>query len=124
MDVKNVFVPSMSLIPWKRLLISFGIALEHFGLSDKFTRCLYYWTLTVSGQIDVFICPGWMVTSPVLVSLIDQYYPVWLVVMVEGAGIGSLRGGMIVVALLAMMAWPLSSHTLVLYLCTLGKCLG
>ena len=78
----------------------------------------------MSGKIAAFICPGCMVTSPVLVSLIDQYSPVWLVVMVEGAGIGSLRGGKIVVTLLAMMAWPLSSHTLVLYLCTLGTCLG
>ena len=51
----------------------------------------------MSGKIAAFICPGCMVTSPVLVSLIDQYSPVWLVVMVEGAGIGSLRGGVIVV---------------------------
>ena len=78
----------------------------------------------MSGQIDAFICPGWMVTPPVLVSLIDQYSPVWLVVMVEGAGIGFLRGSVIVVTLLAMMAWPLRSPTRVLYLCTLGTCLG
>ena len=72
----------------------------------------------------MFIFPSWMVTYPVLVSLIAQSYPVWLVVTGEGAGVGILRDGMISVTWLVMMPLPLSFRDLMLYLCFLGIWFG
>ena len=57
-----------------------------FVLSGHFIRCLYYWTLSVPGQITALTCTGYMVTYPLLVFLIYQSSPVRMIVAGEGDG--------------------------------------
>ena len=121
---KHVSIPWMYLIPWKISPILLALDLVHFGFFEPFIRCRYYWTLTVSGHIIEFSCPGFIVTPPVIVLLVTQLYPVWLIVMGVGTGIGFFLSGVIVVTWLDMMYWPLSRLTLVFYLWTLGACKG
>ena len=84
---KHVYVPPMSLILWNRNRISLAIALVHLGLSGPFIRCLYSWDLPVSGKTTVFICNGWIFTSPVFClcapSLILFCVPCMRVIMLE-----------------------------------------
>ena len=75
LNLKKVLVPSISMIPWKRVPISFSSCLFHFGLSDPFSRCLYSWGFTVSGHITAFICPRWIVTYPAVLLVCAQSSP-------------------------------------------------
>ena len=94
---KNLYIPSISLILWKRRPISFDIDLAHFSLSGTFMSFLYYWTFPVSGNITALIWACCTVNLPMLVSLIAQSYSVWMIITGEGAGAGILRDGVIVI---------------------------
>lgn len=99
-------VPSMFLITWNRQLISFGTALVHLGLSVTSTRCQYYWDLTVSRNMKVFMCPGWIVNSWVASLVITQFSTVWRTKVDYGKGWYIGLGSEMMFTWFAMRSWP------------------
>ena len=59
-----------------------------------------------------------------LMLLISQSSPVWMVITGEGAGVGIFIDGVIFVTWLAIMLWPFSFRALLLYMCNLEMWLG
>ena len=78
----------------------------------------------MSFKMKAFSCPGFMVTFPVMVLMMAESSPDWLIAVSVGAGDEIFLSGVIVVTWLDMMYWPLSRLTLVFYLWTLGACKG
>ena len=64
-DEKQVLVPLMSLMTWKRRTISLKTPLLHLSLSGTFMRLRYSCDFHVSGQMTVFIMTSWRVRLPV-----------------------------------------------------------
>ena len=67
----------------------------------------------------MFICPGWIFTSPVVLLMCNQFSPV-LCIVYAGNDVGYFMGGRIVDTCLAMISWTFSRLDLLLYLCTSG----
>ena len=102
---KHVLVPPIFWITCKRRPISFANALFHFGLLGPFIKGLYSWGFTVSGHITAFIRTGCIFTSPVVLLVYDQYYPVFCTDYVGTARLGGLSGSTVAM-LLGSRAWP------------------
>ena len=116
---KNVLVPSMSRISWKRRPISFLNALVYFGLSGPLIRCLYSWGFPVSGNITTFIWPTWIFTYDVVLLVCAQSSPIFWTEYVDTSVLGGFIGWNVAMWL-DIRPWPCILLALVLYLCTIG----
>ena len=114
---KHVSVPLIYRIPWIRHPISFAIALVHFVFSSPFIRWLYSWGFLTSGNMTAFIWPRWIVTSPVVLLMCAQSYPV-LCILYVGIDVWGGLCSWTVATWLDIGLWPLISLDMVLYLCT------
>ena len=116
---KHVYVPSIYRIPWERRPISFAIFRVHFGLLGLFIRCLYSWYFPVSGHMNVFIWPRWIVTYTVVLLVCDQSSPVLCTEYARTATCGGIFGWT-VATWLVIILWPFIRLDMVLYLCNRG----
>ena len=116
--------PSIYMIPQKSWPISLDTALYHFSLYPPLIMCLYSWEFPISRKVTAFIWPGWMVTSPVILFVIYQSYPVWRTVVYGGAWVGIFLGSVMVVTCLAIKLLPFKCLSLVLYFFTGGTWMG
>ena len=69
----------------------------------------------MSFKMKAFSCPGFMVTFPVMVLMMAESSPDWLIAVSVGAGDEIFLSGVIVVTWLDMMSWPLISIAFVPY---------
>ena len=74
----------------------------------------------VSGKMTALILSGWIATSPVVLFVFTQYYPVLCTFVLVGDGVVSCLGGGIVTIWLVIRLFPFRRLALVLYLCTSG----
>ena len=114
-----MLVPSISRIPWERCPTSFTNNFIHYGLSGPLIICLYYWGFTVSGNITALIWPGCIFTSPVVLLVCAQTYPVFGTEYIGTAILGGLIGWTIDMWLDIRLR-PCILLALVLYMCTSG----
>ena len=61
----QVPVPLMSPMPWKMQPLLLEMALLHLVFNVPITRWRYYYSFPVLVQMNLFVSPGWMLTSPV-----------------------------------------------------------
>ena len=101
--------------------ISLAMALVHFGLSSPFISCLHSWDFPLSGQMKEFIIIVWIVTSPVVLFVCTQSYPVFCTIVLVGTGVGNFLGSGIFVMRLVMILLTFRRLDLVLYLFTSGN---
>ena len=74
-DKKQVLVPWISPITWKRHPLFLETSLLYLSLLGTFTRFRNYWVLTVLGQMTAFTITGCRVRSPVSWSINAQSSP-------------------------------------------------
>ena len=91
----------------------------HFGLSGPSIRYMYSWDFTVSGKTTMFICTDQIVTSPIVLFVRAQSYPV-LCTVYAGNDVGGCLGSGIVSMWLSMILWPFSHIPLVLFMWNIG----
>ena len=111
-------VPSVSLIPWNRRLISFSISLVHF-----FVRPLHQVPLLLGFSSiweDEHINLPWLYCyfSCGIVGMLPVFSCLCTVYVGTDVG-GGLRGG-IVATWLAMILWTFIRLAMILYMCTSG----
>ena len=86
--------------------MTWGLVLVGFrGARPGVIKGLYSWGFTVSGHITAFIRTGCIFTSPVVLLVYDQYYPVFCTDYVGTARLGGLSGSTVAM-LLGSRAWP------------------
>ena len=110
----QVPVPLMSPMPCKMQPLLLEMALLHLVFNVTITRWRYYYYFPVLVQMNLFVSPGWMLTSPVSFYSTDQFSP---------DGCNSVSGFMMTVVVHLIVStwfyirlWTCMLHYLVLYL--------